>query len=911
MATKEISTAESSLDALPNSIGSKLDQSQQQRLTALLDDYLAGLETGTPQDVDAICEANPDLADAIKAYLETLDKLYGFAAGMRGAAAIEAAAKDADTDSSGQRTFQHLQLGDYKIGREIGRGGMGVVYEAHQQSIDRRVALKILPISAMLDQRQITRFKNESRAAGQLQHPNIVTVYSVGSDRGIHYYAMRMIDGTPVDAWVDQQSHEQDAVTPTDWRQCVAWAIDAAEALHCAHENGIVHRDIKPSNLIVDTTGKIWVTDFGLARCQSNHSMTGSGDLLGTIRYMSPEQAGGHSELIDHRTDIYSLAATLFEMLTLQPAVAGENGPSLLQKIACEPPRKLRGLRGDLPSDLSVVLQKAMATRKDERYLNAAQFAVDLQAVLDNRATLAKPPSLIRMAGRYAARHKRVVIASVTVATAACIWLVISSAVMLHQNQDVVTHRIQAERYFNQARATVDHLGTNVATQLASVPGAERVRRKLLQDTLAYYEQFATQASGDAVVTSDLARTHYRIGVLNGELHSSAKAIPHFQQASRLYEEIIASENDPGIKHDAAENFNTLGLALANEGQLPAAELAYSRALELEQALLEKDPNNDGFATQLALIKNNVGLLADRKGETDRARRCFAESIDVLTSLQKRDKDRGVSISESTQRSLAAALANSGSVLSKSDPKLAIELIEKAISLQVALARTSDHRLQVSRELADLYNNLASAHSANGTNDLAEEAHHRAIRLQRQLHAIAPMVGDYQRGLAMSLNNLAMTRQKQSRHREANDLMTEAIALQRAVSNDDGAEANSRLGAMLHNQAMSSMELGQNSQAEAMLKDAIRLQGLALAASAETTKVSGFLTQHYCELLKCQLRLKHWQDVDATTQAYHKIAKSSPEQLIVFRRDLAEVGKLMPPDMRRRLPQVALNEVTQ
>ncbi|QDT09483.1 serine/threonine-protein kinase [Planctomycetes bacterium K23_9] len=944
--SEQLSNLGSQCDALPRDdalsrASAQLTDQQQQRLTYLLDDYLAGLENGVSRNVDEICEANPDLADAIQAYLVTIKKLYGFAAGMRGAAAIEAAACENVGAEGSDRTFRDFQLDDFKIIRELGRGGMGIVYEAHQQSINRRVALKILPMASMLDERQLSRFKNESRAAGQLQHPHIVSVFSVGSDQGIHYYTMQLIDGTPIDAWIQQERDRCESNSRVDWRRCVTWAIHAADALHCAHENGIVHRDIKPSNLILDASDKIWVTDFGLARFHTNQTLgnrasldsgnpqqsgakrdrvqqalTHSGDLLGTIRYMSPEQATGHSELIDHRTDIYSLAATLFELLTLEPAVEGENGPSLLSKIASESTRKLTSIRSDLPTDLSVVLQKAMANSKDDRYFTADQFAVDLRAVLDGRATVARPPSWISLTGRYAARHKRVVTASVLATVAACIGLIVGSAMILSESQKAKTSGMQAQQYFNQARATVDHLGTDVATRLASVPGAERIRQDLLHDTLQYYEQFVAQASHDPSAVGDLARTYHRIGVLTTELHSSQQAVPHFQRSVDLYAQVIDADSDlidDEILHQSAENLNSLGLALVDVARTAEGAKAYAQARAIQQSLVDKQPGNIDFATQLALIKNNTGLLARHQGDLESARQWFADANDQLESLVERCKANGQLVDDKTLRTQSAALANASSVLLDTKPKLAIGLLEQAIAIQASLALTSSHRLRVSQEIAALYNNLASAYSSIGNVDQADIAYRRAIGLQRKLHAIAPLASDHGRALAISLNNLAMTRQKQSRHSEAADLITEALSLQGGFLGGDKRSAadQSRLGAMLHNQAISALALEQLANAERLFKEAIKQQNAALVDSPTLSSARVFLGQHYSQLLKCQLRLERWHELAATTKAYHDIASQTPGDMAVFRQDLAEAGRLMPADLRRRLTHSNASEVTQ
>ena len=290
-------------------------------------------------------------------------------------------------------------LGDYRLLREIARGGMGVVYEAEQISLGRHVAPKVLPFASMLDKTQLVRFKNEARAAASLDHPNVVRVHSVGSERGVHYYAMQLIDGQTVADVIagerrrrgmvegeekDGQASESRGSSPKDlteafvssgemsadtragfqpealkdtanntstsgtirngteekeWiRRVVELGIQAAEALEHAHRMGIVHRDIKPSNLLLDSEQHLWVADFGLAMVEAEGNLSASGSMLGTLRYMSPEQVRGDRHVLDHHTDIYSLGATLYEMLTFQPAFPETDVARLMQRIPNDDP---------------------------------------------------------------------------------------------------------------------------------------------------------------------------------------------------------------------------------------------------------------------------------------------------------------------------------------------------------------------------------------------------------------------------------------------------------------------------------------------------------------------------------------------------------------------------------------------
>jgi serine/threonine protein kinase/Flp pilus assembly protein TadD len=353
-------------------------------------------------------------------------------------------------------------LGDYRILREIGRGGMGIVYEAEQISLHRRVALKVLPLAGMLDERALTRFKNEAQAAASLTHPNIVPIYAIDCESGIHYYAMQFIDGQPLDRVIaalregeaaregeapaepisslslweragvrvlndDPPNRDETSPSPNPKSKiqslksgpqryrCVAeLGIQAAEALQYAHDRGIIHRDIKPANLLLGNDGKLWITDFGLAHIEGADNLTMSGDLLGTLRYMSPEQALGSLTSIDHRTDIYSLGATLYELLTGQPVVAGHDRGQLLRQIAEHDPRPPRQLDRRIPVDLETIVLKTLSKEPGDRYLSARELRDDLQRYIEHRPICARRLGLISRMAKWSQRNQGLVAAAAT-----------------------------------------------------------------------------------------------------------------------------------------------------------------------------------------------------------------------------------------------------------------------------------------------------------------------------------------------------------------------------------------------------------------------------------------------------------------------------------------------------------------
>jgi serine/threonine protein kinase/WD40 repeat protein len=396
-------------------------------------------------------------------------------------------------------------LGDYRMVREIGRGGMGIVYEAEQRSLGRRVALKILPFAAALDPKQLQRFKNEAQAAAQLHHTNIVPVYGVGCERGVHYYAMQFIEGRTLAAlirelrqlagveaaadsaavmsglanellsgqWVPARrstgkeacsgedapgpchpttpapidatapagpaSTQPSSTSPGFFRTVAHLGVQAAEALEHAHTKGIIHRDIKPANLLIDMRGNLWITDFGLARMVSEAGLTMTGDLLGTLRYMSPEQALAKRAPLDHRTDVYSLGVTLYELLTLRPAYAGRDRQEVMQQIAFEEPRPPRRWNKAVPVELETIVRKAVGKNLTERYATAQDLADDLRRFLDDKPIRAKKPTLLDWTRKWARRHPGIVGTAIAGLLVAVGILAVSTLLLLAENRRTVT----------------------------------------------------------------------------------------------------------------------------------------------------------------------------------------------------------------------------------------------------------------------------------------------------------------------------------------------------------------------------------------------------------------------------------------------------------------------------------------
>jgi eukaryotic-like serine/threonine-protein kinase len=496
------------------------DAPAEAQLGRIADEFLDRLNRGERPDVEDYARRHAPLAPVLR---QVLPALLALRLAPPGPAADELPAPEAEVTG---------RLGDYRILRELGRGGMGVVYEAEQISLRRRVALKVLPFAAALDPKHLQRFQNEAQAAAHLHHTNIVPVYAVGCERGVHFYVMEFIEGQTLAALIaglrrpaggaarewaaggpavdphptvpypPARGRAAETVTPPAaaltterspqgqayYRTVARLGVQAAEALEHAHQMGVVHRDVKPANLLVDRRGNLWVADFGLAQFQADASLTLTGDVVGTLRYMSPEQALGRRGLVDHRTDVYSLGATLYELLTLRPAFAGRDRPDLLRQIAFEEPPAPRWLSPAVPAELETITLKAMAKAPEERYATAQELADDLRRFLEDQPIRAHRPTLLQRARRWGRRHKSAVRAAAVVLLLAAAGLAAGTVAVQREQAQTAAVRAQA------------------ATDLAAKETEARER----QDTLVYYQSIAlaerARSAGNVRLAEQLLR---------------------------------------------------------------------------------------------------------------------------------------------------------------------------------------------------------------------------------------------------------------------------------------------------------------------------------------------------------------------------------------------------------------------
>jgi hypothetical protein len=768
-----------------------LTSDHQHRLAEILDAYMTQSERGEHVDRESLLKQNPELATHLRRYLEGIEFLQLAADELN----------TSDTTNGHDVLLDNQQLGDYRLIKEIGHGGMGVVYEARQLSLDRRVAIKILPFAAVLHQKQLARFTREAQAAAQLHHPHIVPVYAVGCERGVHYYSMQYIDGQTLECALSQSrrpdadggpSINKDSATqdfcPADSRQvnmrpiisrgfsstgrvrstkssrrgkeyhrnAVRLAIQASDALQHAHDYGVIHRDVKPSNLLIDLQGELWVTDFGVALLQSESKVTATGDVVGTLRYMSPEQATGQNALVDHRTDIYSLGVTLYELLTLRHPFEGVEQRELLHHIDTVEPRKPRGLDATIPVDLEKIVLKAIAKSRERRYQSAGEFTADMQRFLAGEPVLAKPPTLGERTARWASRHRTLVatclllVLVTLIATSAGAFLVAREHVKT-RNAFVAAQRSErraAER-FQKAREVVDRLGTSFAQQLAVVPGTEPARAALLRETLHYYEEFVREASDDPSLGAELAKTHLKLGQIHEQIASADDALGAYQQAKELFGQLVAEHPD-NWRHLRGLGLacNNIGLLLSQRSQAEPATAELLHALATHQQAMARWPADHVHQADTALVLSNLGLHFSAI-DTRQAESYYARAVDKLNHILLTSPDDA-----SVQSQLALVYNNLSRLHAGRDNDKAAEYTRRSFEIQQRLTERWPKNLRYQSDLALSLNNLGAFHKNDQQHDKARHCYERAIELQERLARKEPSVFQHPRDLAISYNNL-------------------------------------------------------------------------------------------------------------------------------------------------------------
>lgn len=454
---------------------------------------------------------------------------------------------------------QIMTLGDFELRREVGRGGMGTVYEAWQRSLRRVVAVKVLNQQVSASPRAVLRFQREAQAAAKLHHPHIVPIFGLGEENGVYYYAMEYVDGRAIHTMISETCEQQTVDTAsasTSLAETVALPsvraaaispptppdpgaaggeplnpdsaprarrpvftseegfafvaghiADAADALAYAHQEGVIHRDIKPHNLLLGKDNKLRISDFGLARLVQEPGVTITGELIGSPLYMSPEQITGDSSKLDHRTDIYSLGATLYEWLTFVPPYPGETREQVISRILTSEPLGLRAHDPRIPVDLETICLKAIERDRFRRYATAGELRDDLRRFLANRPIRARRASVLVRARKFVARHQVASLGGAAVLVAAML-----SAALLSKQRQVKQQTAVAARATEDAARWFD-LITQLPLELRAAQTVAEKARPVLESVVSGGAQSVNSLASIPWQGSDPVQTGKPLGI--------------------------------------------------------------------------------------------------------------------------------------------------------------------------------------------------------------------------------------------------------------------------------------------------------------------------------------------------------------------------------------------------------------
>ncbi len=629
----------------------------------LADEYSSRLRAGETPTIEEYEMRAPDHRSAIRALFPTI-------------AMIETMTKQAHSPEKAKRRLLFAQetIGDFHIIREVGRGGMGIVYEAEQRSLQRRVALKVLGTGISNSPHQLDRFRREAESAARLHHTNIVQVYGIGDEAGIYFYAMQFIDGISLSAAIESYTRRT-AVDPTSksvwepstnelavaqgntdtnpgrssssefagnrpnetknvaagiqnkksrdaapdsigpdlfadvnsaefFRRIARLAAQVADALNYAHEHGVLHRDIKPSNLMLDHAGDVWIMDFGLVKIIESQDLTRTGEIVGTLRYMAPEQLNGQA---DRTTDIYSLGLTLYELLTQKPAFEGASTTMLSQRMhGGEIPRP-RSVNRAIPLDLETIVLKATAREPSGRYATAANLAEDLRRFCEDRPILARRSTLAERLWRWSRRNPALAFAT----SSAILLLGLVAAV-------ATSGRLQVEAALREAKS------------------AQRQAESNLDSAINAFDSILDNVTSRGIPRSlaiDISESE--AGLTQTPL-SPADALL-LDRLLEFYREFAnQSEDNSSRRLRIADAHHRAGTILVRLGRLAEAEQDFRRAIDLLANTPKTDPHYASVIVQSASLFNEIGELHLRRGEFRKTSDSHLEARALL--LEQPDK---------------------------------------------------------------------------------------------------------------------------------------------------------------------------------------------------------------------------------------------------------------------------------
>jgi serine/threonine protein kinase len=745
----------------------------------------------------------------------------------------------------------------FRILRPHAKGGLGQVSVALDEELHRVVALKEIQDQHADHPHSRNRFVLEAEITGGLEHPGIVPVYGLGhSADGRPFYAMRFIKGDSLQGAI-RQFHQAEGAgrdpgeRSLQFRKLLGRFVDVCEAVAYAHSRGVLHRDLKPDNIMLGKYGQTLVVDWGLAKpldrpedsadpderplrpaSVSGSAPTQLGTAIGTPQYMSPEQAAGRLEELGVGTDVYSLGATLYCLLTGQAPFQGTDLGTILQQVQRGEFPRPRELNRQLPvAALEAICLKAMALKPEERYPTALALAAEVEHWLADEPVSAYREPLEHRLRRWGRRHRAWVAAAVALLMTTMVALGVSTYLISRQQKkteeawrEATQQQGRAKANLNLARQAVDKTVTRVAEEeRLKRADFHQLRRDLLASMVPFYEEFVRQREVDAELEAQRGRAYYRLAYVRAEIGEKQQAVEAYEQMGAIFARLAADFPDvPEYRKDLATSHNGLALELGNLGKWAEAESANRAALSIQKRLVADFPDVPEYRRELANSHNNLGLLLSDLGKVVEAEASYRAAIAIRERLAT-----DFPAVPLHRRNLAGSQNNLGNLLSKLGKGGEAEAAYRAaLDIQERLVAdfptAPDYRVYLARH----HNNLGVLLADLGKLAEAEAAHCAALAIKERLVADFPAVPQHRLELASSQNNLGIVLSKLGKRAEAEAAYRAALGIQERLAADFPAmpEYRERLAGMHNNLGSVLKNLGKVAEAEAAYRAAIAIR---------------------------------------------------------------------------------------